>query len=87
MKYKATTKNKVITDNTIHRPDGYGTIFCTNIGDCEALINDNIPLAPGDGWEFVNRPDVVIDEATNIRFTGTGTDKRILVEMTYNKEV
>lgn len=87
MRYSATSKNKIITENVIHQSDLYSSITMTNIGDCEALINDNIPVAPGDSWEFINRPEVQIDEPTNVRFTGSGTDKRILVEMVYNKLV
>lgn len=85
--YKATSKNKIIIDNEIHQANGYSSISMTNIGDCDVLINDNIPVAPGDCWEFVNRPEVIINEPTNVRFVGAGVDKRILVEMIYNEEV
>jgi len=85
-KYIATSKNKIITANTIHQSDGYSSITMTNIGECPALINDNIPVAAGDSWEFINRPEVSIAEPTNVRFTGVEVDKRILVEMIYNKE-
>lgn len=87
MRYSATFENKIIVDNTIHPPKGYNSIKLMNIGDCEALINDNIPLAPGDSWEWLNHPSVIIDHATNVRFTGSDPDKRILVQMFYNKEV
>jgi hypothetical protein len=87
MRYSATFENKIIVDNTIHQPKEYTSIQMVNIGDCDALINDNIPLAPGDSWEWLNHPSVIIDQATNVRFTGSGTDQRILVQMFFNKEV
>jgi len=85
-KYKATNENTIITDNVIHQRKEYGTIQMINIGDCDAVINDNIPLLPGDSWEWVNHPSVMIDQDTNVRFTGDGVDKRILVEMITYKE-
>lgn len=86
-KYKAKSKTKVIVDNEQHQSNGYSSIILVNIGDCDALVNDNIPLLPGDKWDFINQPDVLIDESTNVRFTGAGLDKRVLVEMIYNTPI
>lgn len=87
MKYLAKTKNNVFKQNTRIAKKDYSSISIINIGDDDAVINDNIPLKPGDAWEFKNKPYVQIDEDTTVEFAGVEVNKKVLVEMTFYKEV
>lgn len=87
MSYKSNKKNNVVSENSNITADGYSSIFLQNIGDCDVMIDDNIPLSPGDSFKYGERPDVVIDDSTSVRFTGAGLVKKVLVIKTYFKEV
>lgn len=76
---KARSNNFVVSENSSVKPAGFSQILLKNIGLCQALINDNIPLEPGTTYSFECDPGIVIDESTFIRFTGADTDKRVLV--------
>lgn len=84
--YKATSKNSVITENTVIIPDGYSQILLKNIGECDCSVNDNIPLPAGDTFSWENDPEIVIDENTFVRFVGIEDVKKVLVIKTYFKK-
>lgn len=86
MRFKQTTKSEIISENKEISHDGYSSIILKNIGECEALINNNIPLDEGETFSQINEPYVEIDENTQVRFTGVEADKRVLVVYIYNSE-
>lgn len=81
---KARTLNEIITENKTVNPLNYSQIILLNLGDTAATINDNIPLPPGGQYSFDVDAPIIIDEATNIRFsTDSGTEKKILCLTVY----
>lgn len=87
MKFRQTTKSFIVDNNKVIKQEHYSSIQLTNLGTCQATVNDNIPLEPGAVWALSNEPYVEIAEDTLVRFTGVEVDKRILVEQVFNKEV
>lgn len=86
-KFKTTSKPKIYTENIQIQPDGFSSIIIQNIGACAIRIKDNIDLVRNQRYIFRNDPSCIIDEVTNIRFTGIESDKRVFVETIYNSEI
>lgn len=83
--YKATSKNGVITQNKNIPADGYSEIVIKNIGDSAVTIDDNIPLAPGESFNWnVDAPNV-IDQIIFVRFVGAEANKKVLWVKTFYK--
>jgi len=87
MNYSATTKATVQCNNTSIQPDNFSCIIIRNIGDDSAIINGNIPLAPGEVYDFTNRPNVIITEQTDLRFLDMESSQKLLVELRYFKPI
>lgn len=85
-KYIATQKTTVKAENSIIQPDNYTSIELINIGADAAVVNNNIPLAPGATYSFINEPYVTIGNATEIKFAGVEATKKVLVKIIYYKE-
>lgn len=85
MLYSVHYKSRVITDNEIILPDKYSCVSFENIGTSQATLNNNIPLTSGQRW-FNEKPFVQIDSNFSVSFTGTGTNK-VLVIFAYYVEI
>jgi hypothetical protein len=84
-KYKATTKNNVMSTNTTILADGFSSLLMKNIGTDTVYINDNIEIKAGSSFGFDNLPYVAIGENTTVMFANSNVDKRLLVVKTYFK--
>ena len=84
-RYKATTKNNVVTTNTNLLPYGYSSLLLKNIGTDTVYINDNIELTTGSSIAFDNLANVEIGENTSVMFAGVNVDQKLLVVKTYFK--
>lgn len=81
--YKTTLKTSVKTENSHIEIDGYSTIKITNLGDEIITINDNIPLPVNSIWKWKNDPGVTINTPIYIRFSGSGSAPKALIEQYY----
>lgn len=77
--YKATKKNSIITRNTEIKKDDYSELIVKNIGETSLTVDDNIILLPGEDFSWQCLPGTIIDQNTLLTFTGTGTNKALVV--------
>lgn len=85
-RYNTTKKSMIVTDNQVIKHDGYASIEIVNIGDVEAIIDDNTPLLPDNSFSWINEPYVTINQDTNIRFKAGAGTKKIFVQLFYFEE-
>jgi hypothetical protein len=89
LKYKATTKRQLQTENKPIMSDGlFSCILIKNVGTSIVTVHDVIELKPGEFWLFDNQPYVIINEDISIVFTSeVGKVDKIFVIKTYFEEV
>ena len=87
IKYLATTKRLLQTENKPIVKDGFSSIIIKNVCETSVVIYDVIELVPGASWIFENQPYVKIDENINVVFIDE-LDKvnKIMIVKTYFEE-
>jgi len=88
IKYLATTKRLLQTENKPIVKDGFSSIIIKNVCETSVVIYDVIELVPGASWIFENQPYVKIDENINVTFIDeVGKSNKIMIIKTYFAEV
>lgn len=85
MKYSVTYRNFLVAQSTQNVPNN-GCSSCTfiNTGSDAVLLDNSIPLAPGDEFEYSNLPNEVIEKPFSIVFL-TAVAPKVLVIQKYTK--